>query len=437
MTASVRPHPDRSRGAPIVVERWHTETPLFLISAIISILVWIVAAVSVVGLVYAFFFAVFFFFVHLGFISHVRGSGVRLGPEQFPELHARVVQLARRMNMKTVPETYVVQAGGALNALATRFARSHMVVLFSDLLDACGEDEAARDMIIAHELGHIHAGHLDWRMLTLPASLIPFLGHALSRAREYTCDRYGLAGAGSADGATRGLAILAAGAVHGPKLNRAALVRQRADINTGWMTLGSWLSTHPPLAKRMAQLDPSLAGGAKLPPTGALRAVGILASLWLLPVIGAVAVMASPVGTAYRQAMESARQGAAQATLDASAVPGEPGAEPVYAMEDPAETARRNAANTATAQRDLMKLAILIEQGRARGEPIPWNWEELRDRWVARNPNVPYPEDPFDSATYGYERIGEDYRLWSTGPDVQSYTEDDLVWDSRVQRGRR
>ena len=135
MSETVYMRRDRSGEAPIVVERWRNEMPLFVISAIISVFAWFFLAISIVGLIYALFIALFFFVIHLGFIAHVRGSGVRLGPDQFPELYARVEQLARRMGMKQVPESYVMQAGGALNAFATRFARSHLIVLFSDRRD--------------------------------------------------------------------------------------------------------------------------------------------------------------------------------------------------------------------------------------------------------------------------------------------------------------
>ena len=418
---------------PIVVQRWRDEMPLFVVSVVASILLWILAAVSVVGLIYAVLIALFFFVIHLGFIAHVRGSGVRLGPEQFPELHARVEQLARRMGMGQVPEAYVMQAGGALNAFATRWARSHIVVLYSDLLDACGSDESARDMIVAHELGHIHAGHLKWRFLTLPAAFIPFLGHALSRAREYTCDRYGLAGAGSPDGATRGLAILAAGPVHGPKLNRAALVRQRADINTGWMTLGGWLSTHAPLSKRMAMLDPSLAGDAKLPPTGARRALGIIALLYFSPALLVLAFVASPFGKEVRETLRQAQ--AQQAAMQADAEAGE-GVGPTLASLGTEDATRAIDSATTVARYDMARLAAAIEAERAAGRPIPWDWRELRAVWAARHPGEPYPEDPFDSSAYGYEGKGDEYRLWSSGPDVESYTDDDIVWDSRYERRR-
>src|SRR5688500_18719366 len=246
----------------VTVERWPTERPLFALSLIVSIILWFLAVISIFGIIYAAIFGLVFFLMHLGFVAHVRGSAVRLSHEQFPELHERVARMAVRLGMIRVPETYVMQAGGALNAFATRFIGANIVVLYSDLLEACGDDEAARDMIIAHELGHIQAGHLAWHWVLLPSALVPFLGTALSRAREYTCDRFGLAGAGDKDGALVGLSILAAGAKFGPKVNRVALVAQRASLNNGWMTLGEWLSTHPPLSKRLAALEPGLIGNA-------------------------------------------------------------------------------------------------------------------------------------------------------------------------------
>lgn len=285
------PVPDEVPRDAIVVERSSTERPLFVLALLISLVFWVVICISVVGLVYAVCLGAFFFVLHLGFVAHLRGSAVRLAPDQLPELHARVELLARRMGMARAPEAYVMQAGGSLNAFATRFLRANLIVLFAELLDACGDDDAARDMIIAHELGHIHAGHLRWHWLLLPAGFIPFLGTALSRAREYTCDRYGLAGAGSTAGAVRGLTILAAGPRQAARVNLAAFARQRAQLNTGWMTIGEWLSTHPPLVKRVARLDPSLAVAGS-GTAGVLRALGILL-LIVSPLVAGGALVAT------------------------------------------------------------------------------------------------------------------------------------------------
>ena len=284
MSTTAAPHSYTYRPGvvqPIVVKRWPSEEILFAITGIISMGMYLMLLISIFGAIYAGFFAVFFFLAHVGFIAHVRGSAVKLGPEQFPELHMRVAELAVAMGMRKVPDAYLMQASGSLNAFATKFLGANIIVLYSDLLEACGNNTAARDMIIAHELGHIRAGHLSNRWLVLPGRFVPFLGTALSRAQEYTCDRYGMAGAGNREGALLGLSILAAGAKHGPLVNHAALVRQRADLNTGWMRIGEWLSTHPPLASRLAQVDPSLTAGIPGRGRGTTRALLIVAAVVL------------------------------------------------------------------------------------------------------------------------------------------------------------
>ena len=116
--------------------------------------------VSIVGIAYAVLLGVFFFLAHLGFIAYLRGSAVRLSPEQLPEIHARVVAISQRLGLNEAPEAYLMQAGGSLNALATKLFSKNFIVLFSDLLEAC-EDDTAADFIIAHEIGHLKAGQIS------------------------------------------------------------------------------------------------------------------------------------------------------------------------------------------------------------------------------------------------------------------------------------
>ena len=110
-------------------------------------------------------------------------------------------------------------------------------------------------MIIAHELGHIHAGHLKWRWLIAPALIFPFLGPALSRAREFTCDRYGLVGARTREGAQQGLIVLAAGGRMAPHVNRRAFIEQQSEVGGFWMSFANLLASHPPLTRRVAALE--------------------------------------------------------------------------------------------------------------------------------------------------------------------------------------
>ncbi len=245
-------------SSPIHIKHWPTEIPLLILVALLSFVIWLALIVTVFGILYALILGVLFFVVHAAFVAHVRGNTVRITAEQLPELHAAITNLANKFEFKKVPEAYLLQGGGVLNALATKFLRSKMLIIYSKLLEACDDNTAARDMILAHELGHIKAGHLRWHWFLIPGMLVPFVGKALSRAREYTCDRYGLAGAGDMQGALLGLTILAAGKKYASQVSREAMVKQINSLNTGWMKIGEWSSTHPMLAKRMYALDPTL-----------------------------------------------------------------------------------------------------------------------------------------------------------------------------------
>jgi Zn-dependent protease with chaperone function len=283
MTDFAMPQPAVS---PSSVRRWETEIPLLVLVIVASIVLWILVAVSVIGIFYAVFFSLFFLLAQVGFIAHLRGSAIKLGPQQMPELYARVVAIASRIGLAKVPDAYLMQAGGSLNAMATKLFRSNFIVLYSDLVEACGDDAEAVDFIVGHELGHVKAGHLRFQWAIILGRLVPFLGGAYSRAREYTADRYGLAGITDPHGATRGLTVLAAGAGHAHRVNLAAMLQQRHDMASVWMTIGRWMSTHPPLVDRIAELDKA-AGGERIVATRAvLGAVALLAFAFVLPMVG-------------------------------------------------------------------------------------------------------------------------------------------------------
>jgi len=399
------------------VERWHSELPLFIVCAMVSAVLWVLLAVSIIGLAYSLVLGAFFFVAHVAFVSYVKGNAVRIGPEQFPDLHAAVERLSRRVGLTRTPDAYVMESGGALNAFATRFLRSNIIVLFSDLLEACGDDVAARDMIIAHELGHIRAGHLRWHWLLLPSAIVPFLGSALSRAREYTCDRYGLHGAGDRDGALRGLTILAAGGKLAGQVNRRALARQRDDLNTGWMTIGEWLASHPPLAKRIAALDPSLLSGWHPSYAGPVRAIAIMGAIPLLGAIGITAAilagsqLLSPLEWLWDNELAAA-SAALTPTSDAT-------------VTDPE-------AATKKAEDDMRLLAGIAAKQLETTKELPEDWDALIKACAAQNGCATPPTDPFDGAPYGYINHDSYFMLYSSGRDGEPQSDDDIVYDSRA-----
>lgn len=381
----------------MLVERWPTERFYLILVVTASLLIWALLAISLIGILYAWVLVMFVFWTHLLFVTHLRGSGVKLGPKQFPELHQRVQELARRAGVDPVPDAYVMQAGGSLNALATRFLRTHMIVLFSDLLEACEDDEAARDMIIGHELGHIKAGHLRWLSLIMPGMLVPFLGAAYSRARERTCDRYGVALSGDPRGALVGMTVLAAGGRLGRGVDPAAFVQQHEDLDGGWMTLGRWLSMYPPLCERVAAIDASLAAGRSGRLRGPARAMGILAAMIVVP-IAVSTILIAALGLLRAPAEDMTETRAAQQGI---------------------------AAARAIVDADFARLLDVAKEYHALTGKPPFDAATLYGHWRSQKNEVP-PMDPFDEREYGYYLENDEVWLYSSGPDAVADTDDDI-----------
>ncbi|MGH7580258.1 MAG: M48 family metallopeptidase, partial [Gemmatimonadales bacterium] len=180
---------------------------------------------------------------------------------RFPMLHRAIQSHAHRLGLPRVPEVYVLESGGLLNAFATRFLGRNFIVVHSDVFElAMAESEAAVSFIVAHELGHLWRGHLNHRWLTAPGRFTPYLGKAYSRACEYTCDRVGAYC--RPDGAIQGLLVLAAGKQLHHLVDVAEFAGQTETDRGFWVRRAERLSSHPHLPNRIAVL---LKLGAALP----------------------------------------------------------------------------------------------------------------------------------------------------------------------------
>lgn len=322
---------------------------------VFSVAVWAMVACSLIGLCYGLALLPFVLMAHAYFLGHVRGAGVRVDERQLPDLHRRVVAASHRLGLPSVPEVYVLQSGGALNAFATKLLSRTYVILFSELLDKCNSDQEV-DFVVAHELAHHAAGHLKSMLLTAPARLVPLLGPAYSRACEYTCDRAALAVTESLDHGQRALAVLAAGSKAGAQLDLGALGAQQETTAEFWPAVAELGSSHPYLPKRVAMLARWSAerSGAPLPPPAPARpffayvlaffvgrqAAGVLVAVYVFVILAAIAIpnfmkfrertmeAASPTDTSNHRFPPSAAPGSPD-TLDEAIEQGqEPASEP-------------------------------------------------------------------------------------------------------------
>ncbi len=229
------------------------EIPLFRIALALSLLLWVALILGTLGLalLYLLLGYVAFLFAHSAFISHVKGTGVRVTESQYPDLYARLVRCSDKVGLEERPELYLLRTD-FFNALATKFFGRYFIVLFTDVVDALEKNPGALDFYIGHELGHIHRKHLRWNIVLFPAMLLPVLGTAYRRAQEYTCDRYGAFCCENDDDARTALAAIAAGNSRNADLNPDAYQEQIASTTGFWMSFHELTGDYPWLTKRLA-----------------------------------------------------------------------------------------------------------------------------------------------------------------------------------------
>jgi Zn-dependent protease with chaperone function len=224
-----------------------------LVAKIIAAIAYGLAALSFIGLILA---PILFLakWIACGInLGQIRGRGIKVSSEQFPEVYESLHHMSVALGLPTPPEAYVVHEHGLLNAMAKRLHGRDIVIIYADVLEMAfelGNSEVA--FVIAHELAHVRCGHVKWSWVDAPASLIPFFGHALSRAREYTCDR--IAQELVPDGAAMGLVALAAGKKLYKRVNLKALYNQQDAEWNFWTWFSEILSTHPNLLNRIHAL---------------------------------------------------------------------------------------------------------------------------------------------------------------------------------------
>jgi Zn-dependent protease with chaperone function/type II secretory pathway pseudopilin PulG len=315
------------------------ERVLGRITLVLGLLVWLALIVgtmgaALLGLALGF---VLYLFVQSALIAHIKGQGVELSAQQFPDLHDQFLACCDKLGVAQPPRAFVLHGGGAMNAFATQFLGHRFVVLLSGVVEAMESHPDGVRFYIGHELGHLRMKHLTGQLLRLPVLWLPLLGAAYSRARESTCDRHGLACSSSGESAARALGALAAGSQRWQQLDVAAYCRQAAQGAGFWMSLHELLSGYPWLTKRATRLV-----GAPLPgrhPLAYLLAVFVpyagrlgagFGLLLLVYVIGILAAVAIPQYQDYTskarlsaalRASEPVRAGLLKAYADKGQIP--------------------------------------------------------------------------------------------------------------------
>ncbi|WP_066628290.1 M48 family metallopeptidase [Labilibacter marinus] len=186
-------------------------------------------------------------------VGYLRGNAVKITEAQFPDIYHIIKSQSGKLGLKKVPDVYLLQAGGLLNAFAARFMGRNYVVLYADIMEEAYENNLESvEFVIAHELGHIKRKHMQKDIWLFPALFVPFLSQAYSRACEYTCDNIGAVLCPK--GAVTGLVLLASGKKLYPKVDVSAFIQQKETDGGFWTWFAEKVSTHPRLIRRIARL---------------------------------------------------------------------------------------------------------------------------------------------------------------------------------------
>lgn len=240
------------------------ENLLFGILLAVSILVFILLLFSIIGIYILLFLAVSSFITNGMANAYIRLNGVQLTEKQFPDLHQKVLDLCKKMEVWDVPEVYILESGGMLNAFATKASAifgKNMVILYADLAEMNYQNKPFDiDFIIAHELAHIKRSHILKNIFTLPGTIIPFLGSAYSRSCEYTCDRMAAFYTEKPENAINSMLVLASGKELFTKINVTEYLQQYNSKKGFFAAMAELFSTHPSLPKRIEALEEYMNG---------------------------------------------------------------------------------------------------------------------------------------------------------------------------------
>lgn len=237
------------------------EKSYFTVAIILAVLAWLLLTLITVGFVWVFLgiMAVVVWFSNGLLVASLRADAVEVHPKQLGRLDATFRDVCATLGLSTIPELYIIQSGGALNAFATRHTGRHFVVIYSDMLEAFGPDSKEMRFLLGHEIGHIHRNHLMMRLLLAPALFLPLIGAAYSRSCESTCDRYGALAAGDIDASMRAMMTVAGGKAAAREMDPHHFADQHHNRRGFFVSWYELVSGYPTLSRRVRDLR-ALAG---------------------------------------------------------------------------------------------------------------------------------------------------------------------------------
>ncbi|MFH1706125.1 MAG: M48 family metallopeptidase [Patescibacteria group bacterium] len=237
------------------IESWMFRAPNEYWALFISVLL-LIGISSLFSLLNIYIFALVFVSILLYVKiqqNQFMGTAVRIHGNQFPDLYKIFKKYCTALEISKAQ--LFVKQDPTLNAF-TIGVFTPTIVLTSSLVDQLTEEEIK--FVIAHELGHIKAGHNLILSFTNPLGLNTIWGSLIfafwQRKAEYTADRCGLVLTKDIDKGVTSLIKLAVGGSLFNKIDIKGYALQVKKADTKWVRLSELLVDHPFIANRVKAL---------------------------------------------------------------------------------------------------------------------------------------------------------------------------------------
>lgn len=197
-----------------------------------------------------------FITMYLNF-AQVKAASLKITQKNFPEIYSLLHSYAYRLGMEKVPEMYVVQQSGVLNAFSSFIFGRQYILVHTEIFEVAyreHKDLNALAFILAHELSHIYYGHatLHYNLPILFSESLPLVGSIASRTREYSCDR--LAQRLTNYDGVQAIVMLMVDRHLYPMVDVQDYVDTTIKERGFWLWLVNLLASHPILPKRIRAL---------------------------------------------------------------------------------------------------------------------------------------------------------------------------------------
>ena len=219
-----------------------------------SVILWAAALMTVFLVVIGLFLAIAIWFANGLLVARLKAEAVKIDEAQIPTLDSTLTDVCRKLGVTPVPDLYVIQSGGHLNAFTSKHAGRNFVVVYSELLETYGPDSPEIRFLLGHELGHIRRSHVLKQILLAPGLMMPLLGNAYHRACESTCDRYGAFASGDMQGSVNAMMVLAGGKHAKQLMDPVSFAGQYRKFRGFFVSWHELISGYPTLSHRVSNL---------------------------------------------------------------------------------------------------------------------------------------------------------------------------------------